>query len=288
MTGIQTPERLFADPEIPALQAATFAALQEISVDPPQYSHEIVDTHFQALGLVKPPILFVSNHDGYRKVDKISVGIANHLRGTIAEYFTEAGATIARTDGTAGLAVRRTILHSDIKGAGRTRAIRIADGARAAPSDTGLYHMVHEAADRSTERGAFLEAGIIRALEKEITLTGVSPKEESMVLSDLNYLDKAAQGVRTIICKDPALLNTILRARETFDTAAQQHLKSELDRVLGDGFYDTIMRFPNHSGGFEAGKNFVMQRAAEHRGDKRVKVDSFRIALAQCVEASMH
>lgn len=283
MTTIKTPERIFVDPTIGEQQAATFAALQELSITPEHYSDEIADTHFQALGLQKPPVLFIPR-DRLPQVEEINADIADCLSDTIAEYSAPAGTTIAMTHGIVDIWLRRAIVHSNIKGAGRISVGEKNLEANTESLDTGFYHLVQEDKEPVLERGAFLEAGIARALETEITLAGATPKQEAMVLSDINYFDVAAQGVRTIICKDPSLLDTMLHARSTFDQAAQNHLKDELDRVMGKDFYDTIMQVPNEPSGFDAAKKFVLQRSAEHPADKRIKVDSLRILLKQIVE----
>jgi len=286
MTRAYTPEHLYADPVTAEIQAANFAALEKIALDPPEYpQEETADLHLRALGLPKPSILFISEHD-LSKVDAVDPIITHFLLDRTAEYFTAVGSTVVLTDGKEDidLSLRRAILHSNIKGTARTRAIRIGDGSKVAPSDTGLFHTMNGENDPAAERGVFLETGLQCALERDITLAAASPEEESTVLHSIGYPNMAAQCVRTLVCKDPSLLDTMLHARSTFDLAAQEHLKSELDRVMGEGFYDTIMQVRNDRHSFTTAKAFTLQRSAEHRADKRVRVDSFRLVLQKVVQ----
>jgi|GEM_PF-3295745 len=285
MAGIQTPERLFADPAIAEEQAATLAAIQEFAIEPPEgYSSEPTDEYFAVLGMKKPPVLFLPSNRFYEIPTPLDIW--RQLEGHPANFLPQVDTTIAASNGAAlVLATQRGILHGNLRGAGRTRLQRTSQGIGFDASDLGLHH-VEQTDGTIQDTGSFLEVGLIRALEVEITLADATPKEESVVLSDITFKDFAAQGVRTIICKDPSLLQTMLRARETFDPAAQEHLKNELDRVMGKDFYDTIMQVPLSGADFNGGKAFVMQRSAEHHADKRIKADSFRIVLEQMVEST--
>lgn len=281
---MHTPERVHDDPAIVEEQAAALAAIRELEIPPHEtYSSAAMDTYLTALDLTPPLQVFLPTN----KVNEVTsdLDIWNSLQGTPANFLPQVDSTIILSNGgETPLNTRRAILYGNLQGAGRTRLSHTPQGVGFHAVDVGFHHL-EQVEDGLRDTGGILEIGLIRALEKEISLAIVdNPRDESAILRDITAKDVAAQSIRTIICKDPSLLNTMLRARETFNPTAQEQLKEEFDRVMGEGFYDTMVQFPRDTRSIDQAKNFVMLRSAEHRADKRVRVDSFRLVLEQVVE----
>lgn len=260
MIAAQTPERLLGDPTIAQEQATNLAALQKLAVEPPSYyPAEALNTRLQALGMRLHMPLFVQ-FDQFGEIAKFSRDLEQEV-----QYNSDFGVRFAaNTDSviafqnqytTTRIGLCRGSVLASFYSEGRTHTVRGDVGPKLYFKEQGLP-------------GNFLEFGLAWAFEKSVTLDVAETKrEKAQAMNDYPWLGKdwAGLGVLAIIQKCPSLLNTMLHTRRTFAPEAEEQLKTELDDVMGDGFYEAIIGIDrgnaNLRGGFELVKKRLGHKA---------------------------